>query len=180
MKRPFILRILRWGKTSTTLERSWKKSKITTWPSTTTNDHWKFSAIAMVRNIPTQPKLTIISRPSPRERFEPERFSHPGMNGIFLPSLFIRGASPFWMHPRPSRTTRSKRATRSARTARTTWQGTGNLALAGQQCEEGTFMIGFDEDGTIRCSGDRQQPKQVGPDCTDPPRLIPQCQPPTL
>jgi hypothetical protein len=34
-------------------------------------------------------------------------------------------------------------------------------------------MIGFDENGNIRCSKDHQQPKQVGPDCTDPTRLVP-------
>ena len=34
-------------------------------------------------------------------------------------------------------------------------------------------MIGFDEQGNILCAGDQQPEKQVGPDCTDPPRLVP-------
>ena len=49
----------------------------------------------------------------------------------------------------------------------------GTLALAGQQCPEGAFMIGFDENGNILCRGDRKSPNQVGSDCTDPPRLVP-------
>ena len=49
----------------------------------------------------------------------------------------------------------------------------GALSLAGQQCQEGSYMIGFDEQGNILCSGKPKPQQQVGSDCTDPPRLIP-------
>jgi len=104
---------------------------------------------------------------------EPEGFRYSGMHRVFLPPLLLGAFLLFGgCIPGPPGLQGAKGP-----------QGlpgppgppgkAGTLALAGQQCKEGTVMIGFDENGNIRCSGDRQQPKQVGSDSTDPPRLAP-------
>ena len=45
--------------------------------------------------------------------------------------------------------------------------------LAGQQCPERAYMIGFDDNGNILCRGEQKPTQQVESDCTDPPRLVP-------
>ena len=49
----------------------------------------------------------------------------------------------------------------------------GMPSLAGQQCPEQAYMIGFDQEGNILCRKVGEGRTAVGPDCTDPTRLVP-------
>ena len=46
--------------------------------------------------------------------------------------------------------------------------------LAGQQCPEGTYVIGFNPEGRMLCSGAQASPVRKGVNCTDPKNIRPQ------